>query len=98
MQRESGIVPEALKKRPKVKQEDLVYLKMFSELNGSRQVGDAIGHIYVGQFRHWCDLWHITDLEETERFSKYLKRLDDTFVTFSLERRKAELDRAKNSK
>jgi hypothetical protein len=95
MQKESGITPEALKKRPKVREADLIYMEVFGDLSPSRPGGDSIGNIPVSEFRHYCDLWGIDGPEEKERIFKYLKKLDDTFMKFVTKQRQAQLDKAK---
>lgn len=92
---EGKIVPDALKRRPKLKDQDEFYMRVFRELTKSREMGESIEHIPVSEFRNYCDLWGITGLEEKERLSLYLSRLDDAFVSYMVEQRSKEMEKLK---
>lgn len=87
------MIPQALKNRPKLHEHDRVYFKMFGELTSSRPQGEMFGNIPVSQFKDWCELWRIDSLLERERLFKYLRRIDEAFVSHSLAKRKRELER-----
>lgn len=94
--RESGVKPPALKKKPKLEDRDRYYYDAFLQLSKSRPSGDAFGHIPQSEYNSYYAAWHIMSLDARERFERAVGKLDDVFVKYTLDKRKAEMERLKN--
>lgn len=97
-QKDSGEIPPALLRRPKLEEHERFYFDAFSDLSSCRAQGETVGSIPYSEFRDWCDDNDVVKGFKRQRLWKYLRAMDDTYVKFVLERRKQEMEKSKSQR
>ncbi len=76
--------PEAkvLKEEPVLSYVESYYMKVFSDLNSSRQSGMGVGPIPLSEIRAYCDMFGITDLNERADLLFIIQQMDEEFMNY----------------
>lgn len=57
-------------------------MKVFSDLNSSRQSGMGVGPIPLSEIRAYCDMFGITDLNERADLLFIIQQMDEEFMNY----------------
>lgn len=96
MWKQSGIKPAALTRRPKLKTQDRYYLESFWELSRSRGAGESFGHIPISEYEAYWRAFRIDPVWEREKFFRLVSKLDESFVAYTHEQRRKQLEAAQS--
>lgn len=73
---------KALKEEPVLSYVESYYMKVFSDLNSSRQSGMGVGPIPLSEIRAYCDMFGITDLNERADLLFIIQQMDEEFMNY----------------
>jgi hypothetical protein len=93
MWRESGKKPAALASQPRLLDQDKYYFRVFSSLNSSRAVGDALGAIPESEYLAYFENRGIPPGDEREHTIAIVRRMDVAFLAAMNKKRKERMDR-----
>lgn len=82
-------MPPALASEPRLDFRQAFYYAAFQDLTGSRNVSMAGAlPIPVSEIKAYCELFNIAELEERSRILRYVKVLDNAYLTYVSEKQK----------
>lgn len=73
---------KALKEEPVLSYVESYYMKVFSDLNRSRQSSMGVGSIPLSEIRAYCDMFGVNDYGERSDMLFVIGEMDDELISF----------------
>lgn len=89
-----GVKPKALQNRPVLGVNLLYYRNIFAQLSDSRQYSQSGAPlpIPISEYVAYCEFFGIRALTERERFFKMVRAQDTTYVRYTSDKIRADMD------
>lgn len=95
MWKASGLMPQALRNKPRITAGDMYFYEAFWELSESREEGETFGHIPQSEYVAYFATWLIDTVSERARFLRLVKPLDRLMVSHVRKARQEKMEQSR---